>query len=190
MKGKWPKAAQKWKEALGKYQYVILVMAVGAALLLLPAGGRDSPQTEEPAREEGRTPLTGLVFRQVSEYLEGRRREFDFPYLLEGTEFQRKVWRALCDIPYGETRTYGEVAAAVGNPRAYRAVGMANHQNPILIAVPCHRVIGADGRLVGYGSGLDMKEALLRLEKRAAQEERRSGAAGIRGEQSSGKTRR
>ena len=102
----------------------------------------------------------------------------------------RKVWRALCEIPYGETRTYGEVAAAVGNPKAYRAVGMANHQNPILIAVPCHRVIGADGRLVGYGSGLDMKEALLRLEKRAAQEERRPGAAGIRGEQSSGKTRR
>lgn len=147
-------------------------------------------RTDEPAREEGRTPLTGLVFRQVSEYLEGRRREFDFPYLLEGTEFQRKVWRALCEIPYGETRTYGEVAAAVGNPKAYRAVGMANHQNPILIAVPCHRVIGADGRLVGYGSGLDMKEALLRLEKRAAQEERRPGAAGIRGEQSSGKTRR
>ena len=79
-----------------------------------------------------------------------------------------RVWRALCAIPYGETRTYGEVAAAVGSPKAARAVGMANHRNPILIAVPCHRVIGADGRLVGYGSGLDMKEALLRLEKKYA----------------------
>lgn len=130
-------------------------------------------RTDEPAREEGRTPLTDLVFRQVTEYLDGQRREFDFPYLLEGTEFQRKVWRALCEIPYGETRTYGEVAAAVGNPRACRAVGMANHQNPILIAVPCHRVIGADGGLTGYGSGLDMKEALLRLEKQVMQGERR-----------------
>ena len=147
-------------------------------------------RTSEPACDKGRTALTDLVFRQVNEYLAGQRRTFDFPYVLRGTEFQQRVWRALCEIPYGETRTYGEVAAAVGSPRAYRAVGMANHQNPILIAVPCHRVIGADGRLVGYGSGLDMKEALLRLEKRAAQEERRPGAAGIRGEQSSGKTRR
>ncbi len=128
-------------------------------------------RTDEPARDEGRTALTDLVFQQVAEYLEGRRREFDFPYLLRGTEFQRKVWRALRAIPYGETRTYGEIAAAVGNPKAARAVGMANHQNKILIAVPCHRVIGADGGLVGYGSGLDMKEALLRLEKRVVQQE-------------------
>ena len=125
-------------------------------------------RTDEPARDEGRTPLTDLVFQQVTEYLNGQRRDFDFPYVLRGTEFQQKVWRALCAIPYGETRTYGEVAAAVGSPKAARAVGMANHRNPILIAVPCHRVIGADGRLVGYGSGLDMKEALLRLEKKYA----------------------
>jgi O-6-methylguanine DNA methyltransferase len=125
-------------------------------------------RSDEPARDEGRTPLTDLVFQQVTEYLNGGRRDFDFPYVLRGTEFQQKVWRALCAIPYGETRTYGEVAAAVGSPKAARAVGMANHRNPILIAVPCHRVIGADGRLVGYGSGLDMKEALLRLEKKYA----------------------
>lgn len=125
-------------------------------------------RTDEPARDEGRTPLTELVFQQVTEYLNGQRRDFDFPYVLQGTEFQQRVWRALCAIPYGETRTYGEVAAAVGSPKAARAVGMANHRNPILIAVPCHRVIGADGRLVGYGSGLDMKEALLRLEKKYA----------------------
>ncbi len=128
-------------------------------------------RTDEPAGCEGRTPLTDLAFGQISEYLEGRRREFDFPYLRRGTEFQQKVWRALCAIPYGETRTYGEIAAAVGNPRAARAVGMANHENKILIAVPCHRVIGADGSLVGYGSGLDMKQALLRLEKETVQRE-------------------
>lgn len=122
-------------------------------------------RTSEPACDKGRTALTDLVFRQVNEYLAGQRRAFDFPYILRGTEFQQRVWRALCDIPYGETRTYGEVAAAVGNPKAYRAVGMANRHNPILIAVPCHRVIGRNGNLVGYASGLDMKEALLQLEK-------------------------
>lgn len=125
-------------------------------------------RTSEPARGEGRTALTDAVFQQVTEYLNGLRREFDFPYTLHGTEFQRKVWRVLCAIPYGETRTYGEIAAAVGNPKACRAVGMANHCNPILIAVPCHRVIGANGKLVGYGSGLDMKRSLLQLEKKFA----------------------
>ena len=123
-------------------------------------------RTDEPPCGEGRTALTDLAFQQVMEYLNGQRWTFDFPYTLHGTEFQRKVWRALCGIPYGETRTYGEIAAAVGNPRACRAVGMANHHNPILIAIPCHRVIGANGKLVGYGCGLDMKESLLQLEKR------------------------
>ena len=126
-------------------------------------------RTVEPACYEGRTALTELVYRQVGEYMDGRRRTFDFPYILRGTAFQQKVWQALCAIPYGETRTYGEIAAAVGNPRACRAVGMANHCNPILIVVPCHRVIGANGKLVGYGSGLDMKEALLQMEKGALQ---------------------
>ena len=126
-------------------------------------------RSSEPVRSEGRTPLTGLVFQQVTEYLNGQRRAFDFPYILRGTAFQQKVWQALCAIPYGDTRTYGEIAAAAGNPRAARAVGMANHCNPILIAVPCHRVIGANGKLVGYGCGLDMKQALLQLEKRTLQ---------------------
>lgn len=128
-------------------------------------------RTDEPARDGGRTALTDLAFGQITEYLEGRRREFDFPCRLQGTEFQQKVWRALRAIPYGETRTYGEIAAAVGNPKAARAVGMANHENRVLIAVPCHRVIGADGSLAGYGSGLDMKEALLRLERETVQRE-------------------
>ncbi len=122
-------------------------------------------RTEDAAIGAG-TALTDLAYAQIMEYFEGRRRSFTFPYTLSGTDFQKKVWRALCEIPYGETRTYREIAVAVGNPKACRAVGMANNKNPIAIAVPCHRVIGSDGRLVGYAGGLDMKEALLRLEKR------------------------
>lgn len=122
-------------------------------------------RTDESACAEGRTALTDLAYGQIMEYWNGRRRAFDFPYVLRGTEFQLRVWRALCTIPYGETRTYGELAAAIGAPKAARAVGMANHHNPIMIAVPCHRVIGANGGLVGYGGGLEMKEALLRLER-------------------------
>lgn len=122
-------------------------------------------RTDEPGCTAGRTALTDLVFQQITEYLNGQRRAFSFPYILEGTDFQRRVWQALCAIPYGETRTYGEIAANLGSPRAARAVGMANHCNPILIAVPCHRVIGANGSLVGYGCGLDMKAALLNLER-------------------------
>ncbi len=122
-------------------------------------------RTEDAPNGDG-TALTDLAYTQIMEYFEGRRRSFTFPYTLFGTDFQKKVWRALCDIPYGETRTYREIAVAVGNPKACRAVGMANNKNPIAIAVPCHRVIGSDGRLVGYAGGLDMKEALLRLEKK------------------------
>lgn len=109
--------------------------------------------------------LTERVFRQLDEYFAGTRREFDFPYRLCGTPFQEKVWAALRDIPYGETRSYKDIAEAIGHPKAFRAVGMANHANPIFIAIPCHRVIGANRSLVGYGGGLDMKKALLDLEK-------------------------
>lgn len=103
--------------------------------------------------------------RQLEEYFAGERKVFNLPLAPKGTEFQKKVWAALRDIPYGETRSYGQIAAAVGNPKASRAVGMANHRNPISIIVPCHRVIGADGRLVGFGGGLWIKEKLLKLEK-------------------------
>lgn len=122
-------------------------------------------RTGEPVREEGRNHLTHRVFLQVTQYLEGRRQTFDFPYLLRGTPFQQRVWQALCAIPYGETRTYGEVAAMVGSPKACRAVGMANHRNPISILIPCHRVVGSDGCLTGYGGGLERKAALLALER-------------------------
>ncbi|MDD7260829.1 MAG: methylated-DNA--[protein]-cysteine S-methyltransferase [Eubacteriales bacterium] len=109
--------------------------------------------------------LTALVFRQLDEYFAGTRREFNFPYRLHGTPFQQAVWAALRQIPYGETRSYKDIARAIGHLKAFRAVGMANNRNPILIAIPCHRVIGADGGLVGYGGGLEMKQALLKLEK-------------------------
>ena len=102
---------------------------------------------------------------QLEEYFAGKRKTFDLPLVPKGTEFQQKVWKALTEIPYGETRTYGEIAAAVGNPKAARAVGMANNKNPIGIIIPCHRVVGANGKLVGYAGGMEKKEWLLSLEK-------------------------
>lgn len=102
---------------------------------------------------------------QLMEYLEGKRTEFTVILQPKGTEFQRKVWQALREIPYGETRSYKQIAEAVGNPKASRAVGMANHNNPIMCMIPCHRVIGADKSLVGYAGGLEIKKQLLELEK-------------------------
>lgn len=110
------------------------------------------------------SPILRRARAQLEEYLAGRRRSFDLPLAPSGTDFQRKVWEALTRIPYGETRSYKEIAEAVGCPRGCRAVGLANNRNPISIVIPCHRVIGADGRLVGYGGGLPLKKALLRLE--------------------------
>lgn len=110
---------------------------------------------------------TSLLARgreELLEYLEGRRRTFDLPLDLEGTPFQQKVWSALADIPYGQTITYGELARRVGCPKGSRAVGQANHRNPLPILLPCHRVVGAGGTLTGYGGGLELKEWLLRLE--------------------------
>ena len=111
------------------------------------------------------TSLIKEAYRQLSEYLIGERKSFDLPLKPRGTVFQLQVWKALCDIPYGETRSYKQIAEAIGNPKAVRAVGMANNRNPILIVVPCHRVIGANGKLVGYGAGIEKKEFLLKLEK-------------------------
>lgn len=101
---------------------------------------------------------------ELEEYFAGKRREFTFPLDLRGTDFQLACWRALLAIPYGETRTYADIACAVGKPNAFRAVGMANNRNPIAIVVPCHRVIASDGTLCGYGGGLDVKRKLLELE--------------------------
>ena len=112
-----------------------------------------------------RSPVLEEAVRQLKEYFAGERREFTLPVDPRGTPFQKSVWRALCGIPYGETRSYGEIARAVGKPGACRAVGMANHRNPVSIIIPCHRVIGADGSLTGYGGGLERKRFLLRLER-------------------------
>lgn len=120
----------------------------------------------EPSEDRGTpTPLTHEAFRQLQEYFAGTRREFEVPYELRGTTFQKQVWSALAAIPYGQTRSYRDMAAAVGNPRAVRAVGAANGKNPMWIVLPCHRVVGADGSLTGYAGGLEMKRRLLELER-------------------------
>ena len=101
---------------------------------------------------------------ELEEYFAGARKSFTLPLRPEGTGFQRSVWRALCEIPYGETSTYSQIAEKIGNKKACRAVGMANNRNPIAIIIPCHRVVGANGSLTGYAGGLDKKEFLLELE--------------------------
>lgn len=106
------------------------------------------------------------VVEQLGAYFAGDLTEFDLAYTMAGTEFQRRVWTALLTIPYGHTRSYGELADQIGSPNASRAVGLANGRNPISIIVPCHRVIGANGSLTGYGGGIDRKRALLDLERR------------------------
>ena len=110
--------------------------------------------------------FTERVYTEIMEYLKGERTSFDITYELDGTAFQKKVWEELTKIPYGETRTYKEIAIAIGNPNASRAVGMANNKNPLMMIVPCHRVIGANGKLVGYGGGIAMKRELLAMEER------------------------
>ena len=102
---------------------------------------------------------------ELSEYAEGTRKKFTVPLDVAGTPFQKRVWKALCTIPYGETRSYGEIARQVGNPKAARAVGMANHDNPIALIVPCHRVIASDGSLGGYACGLKKKSQILAMER-------------------------
>lgn len=111
------------------------------------------------------TPLLREAHAQLEAYFSKRLMRFDLPYQPSGTAFQLKIWQLLCRIPYGETRTYGQVAAWAGNPKASRAVGMANHRNPLPVFIPCHRVIGGNGKLVGYGGGLEIKQKLLLLEK-------------------------
>lgn len=114
--------------------------------------------------EEKETALMQKAYQQLTEYMTGNRKSFDFPIAPKGTDFQKQVWQALCEIPYGQTRTYKQIAEAIGNPKAVRAVGMANNRNPLIVVVPCHRVIGIKGQMVGYAAGVDKKEFLLRLE--------------------------
>ena len=114
------------------------------------------------------SPLLCEAERQITEYLNGTRQQMDFSIRMEGTPFQLRVWQALKRIPYGSTRSYGELSALLGNPGASRAVGMACNKNPLLLIVPCHRVIGANGKLTGFACGLEVKRYLLLLEKRSS----------------------
>lgn len=120
-----------------------------------------------PAKEckEEMSELLSNTVGQLNEYFAGTRKKFSIPLDMRGTEFQKRVWNALLEIPYGETWSYKQLAEFINNPKAVRAVGGANHNNPIMIIVPCHRVIGSNGSLTGYAGGLDMKEHLLNLER-------------------------
>jgi methylated-DNA-[protein]-cysteine S-methyltransferase len=138
----------------------------GLAAILWPDDDPERVRLGEPA-EAPEHPVLLETERQLAEYFAGTRRRFELPLDFAGTEFQRSVWAALLTIPYGETRSYGEIARQIGRPRAVRAVGAANGRNPLSIVAPCHRVIGASGELTGFAGGLATKQFLLALEARA-----------------------
>ena len=160
-------------EAASSAAYAYFDSPVGALLLVADADGlreiNFSKNGKRPAVDDAwledvrflREPV-----RQLQEYFAGKRKDFDLVLAPQGTPFQQTVWKQLCRIPYGETISYGELARRVGNPNASRAVGLANGSNPIPIIIPCHRVIGSNGKLTGYGGGLPIKEKLLALERR------------------------
>lgn len=137
----------------------ITICVTGGAVSAITFGNK---MTNGAMQKE--TPLHQEAFAQLCEYLDGKRSEFTLPLSPEGTAFQRAVWNALIEIPYGQCLTYGQIAQKIGKPKAARAVGMACNRNPISIVVPCHRVVGATGSLTGYAGGLDRKRALLTLE--------------------------
>lgn len=120
--------------------------------------------SESEKESEKETPLIKKTIKELEEYFEGKRKFFDIPISIKGTEFQEKVWEALLRIPYGETKSYEDIAKMIGCPKGARAVGMANHNNKIIIIIPCHRVIGKNGKLIGYAGGLPVKEKLLQIE--------------------------
>ena len=155
------------------YYYKLMTSPVGVLTLLASDNGLaavlwpdDDPQRVRlgPAGEHNLHPLLLETERQLNEYFAGRRRNFELPLDFVGTEFQKKVWTALVAIPFGETRSYGEIARQIGHPKAVRAVGAANGKNPISIVAPCHRVIGANGKLTGFAGGLATKAFLLDIE--------------------------
>jgi len=153
----------------------LTLVASGGALAGLYMNGRPGASARVPASVETAEIAEGAdaavlaqAGRQLSEYFGGQRQAFDLPLALEGTAFQRRVWDALLGIGYGQTVSYGELADRIGQPTAARAVGLANGRNPVSIIVPCHRVVGADGSLTGYGGGLDNKQRLLELERRVS----------------------
>jgi len=149
--------------------YTRMESPVGPLLLSADETGLRSiefaPAKPDPSWQENENPLRETI-RQLRAYFAGKLENFDLPLAPQGTPFQLKVWELLCEIPYGETISYGQLACRVGNPKASRAVGLANGSNPIPIIIPCHRVIGSNGKLTGYGGGLPIKEKLLALERR------------------------
>ena len=151
-----------------------LIIGVSPAALVALEFDRGLPAqiAGQPVAWEESEARTGQVRTQLEEYFAGRRRNFDLDLDLRGTEFRKQCWKQLLRIPYGETRSYGEIARAVGNPRGSRAVGQANHYNPIAIIVPCHRVLAGGCKLGGYGGGLPAKAFLLKLEGAEFQQER------------------
>ena len=153
------KVCYEYLSAIGK----VYLESDGICLTALKFSVPEGAGVQNAARGDD---LIHRVVGQLDDYFAGARRSFDLPIRLIGTDFQRFVWEALLAIPYGETRSYGQVAAMIGNPKAARAVGLANNRNPISIIVPCHRVIGSNGSLVGYGGGLDAKRYLLDLENK------------------------
>ncbi|WP_085536956.1 methylated-DNA--[protein]-cysteine S-methyltransferase [Massilibacteroides vaginae] len=126
---------------------------------------RVSFQKPDDSYKEQETPLIRETARQIDEYLDGERTEFTLPLNPQGTPYQKSVWNALQRVYFGETRTYKQIAEAIGNPQSCRAVGLANNKNPIAIIIPCHRIIGSNGKLTGYAGGLEIKEKLLLLER-------------------------
>lgn len=157
----------------------VIVTALGSftaavehgAIAALSSGAGQASAFEPPCDKA----LLDRLERELAEYACGERRSFDLPIQLTGTAFQNAVWQALTTIPYGETRTYGQIAAQIGRPKAVRAVGAACGKNPILLLVPCHRVIGADGSLTGFAAGLPLKRLLLHLERTASQSQHPQG---------------
>jgi methylated-DNA-[protein]-cysteine S-methyltransferase len=135
-----------------------------AIVALHMVGGKHVPAQNEAWIDTPALPIFLTLRQELSEYFAGKRRSFDVALAPEGTDFQKTVWAALTKVPYGQTRSYGEQAASIGNPKAVRAVGAANGRNPIGIVIPCHRVIGSNGALTGYAGGLRNKEFLLKLE--------------------------
>lgn len=143
------------KYAFYEYEFGYLKIGFENETVLLLTNAETIDEDNSPCE------FTESVYGEICGYLQGTRRKFDFRYELIGTDFQKKVWAELEKIPYGETRSYKDIAIAVGQPKAVRAVGAANNKNPVMIAVPCHRVIGSDGSLTGYAGGLKMKKRLL-----------------------------
>ncbi len=151
-----------WKSPVGR----LLLTGTSKGLSRLQFQDGDHPLSIHPLWTERRSPFLRVI-RQLEEYFAGELTVFRVPVMVEGTAFQKSVWKALTTIPYGRTSSYGAIARQVGNPKASRAVGAANGQNPVSIIVPCHRVIGQNGQLVGFGGGLEIKKALLDLERQA-----------------------